>query len=77
LNEWLKDPNYFRSREEIKATEAIKERDEALAAWERTQAQLRELQQQNEELRRERAKLQETIERLSAELAQARGQHQG
>jgi len=77
LNEWLKDPDYFRSREEIKATEAIKERDEALAAWERTQAQLRELQQQNEELRRERAKLQETIERLSAELAQARGQHQG
>lgn len=77
LNEWLKDPDYFRSQQGSETAEAIKERDQALAAWARTQAQLRELQQQNEELRRERAKLQETIERLSAELAQARGQHQG
>jgi len=76
LNEWLADPDYFRSREQIAAEQATKERDEALAAWQKTESRLAEFQacsdrlgNENAQLREENDQLRRRTEQLSAEAA--------
>jgi len=71
LNEWLRDPDYFRSPEQIKAERVAKERDEAWAAWEKTERQRAELRAQNAQLCQENEQLRQQNEELRAQVARA------
>ena len=83
LNEWLRDRNYFRTPEQIAAERVAKERGDALAVWEKTEAQLEELRRQkeelgkqNEQLRQKNDQLRREQETLLAQLAQAEKERQ-
>lgn len=83
LNEWLRQPDYFRTPAEIAAERVAKERDEALAVWEKAEKQLEQLRRQTEELgkqneqwRQENDQLRREQERLRAQLAQAEKERQ-
>jgi len=63
LNQWLTDPEWFRSREQNSAAQTARERDEALDAWKKAEKQLAALRRENQQLRRQ-------VEKLSAQAEQ-------
>jgi len=71
LSQWLRDPNYFRTPEQITVERVAKERDEAWAAWEKTEKQLGDLQKQNQQFREENQQLRQQSQQLQDQVAQA------
>lgn len=70
LNEWLADPDYFRSREQIAAEQAAQERDDALAAWQKTESQLVELRARGDKLENDNARLREANDQMNRKTAE-------
>jgi putative CRISPR-associated protein (TIGR02619 family) len=71
LNRWLHDPNCFRTPEQITVAQVAKERDDALAAWKKTEKQLADVLKQNQQLREENQQLRQQSQQLQAQVAQA------
>lgn len=74
LNEWLQNPNYFRTREEICAERAAKKAAEAWSAWEQAESRLEDLRRRKEEVEKQSEQLRGENEQLRRELDATRAQ---
>ncbi len=66
LNEWLVDPNYFLTKEQVTAAQLMKGKEEAIALREKTEIQVAELRHRLEQSQRQLRDLVKEKEDLSA-----------